>query len=323
MTGLWGFREKLRSIYASYDVFITPAIRFVFGFVVFHTLNSNLGAMARLNSVLVELVLSLVCCILPYGVMAFLAGLVLLAHVSSISLEMTMILFAALLIVAVIYNGIQPQDSYLLLLTPLFFHLRIPYAIPILAGLSCGLSSVVSVCCGTALFYIMQYIRQNMGNLSGEASLEAAEQLVQIARTLLSNRLMVVMIATCAVGFLAVYLVRRLPVNFSWAIAIVVGALAQTAAIFIGDFMFDVSVPMGQLLAGLVLSVLLAAVYHFFVFAVDYTRTEYVQFEDDDYYYYVKAVPKIAISLPDVKVQRYGGAKKRGPEEPDQHVGRV
>ena len=55
----------------------------------------------------------------------------------------------------------------------------------------------------------------------------------------------------------------------------------------------------------------LAAVYHFFVFAVDYTRTEYVQFEDDDYYYYVKAVPKIAISLPDVKVQRFNDGRRR------------
>ena len=43
-------------------------------------------------------------------------------------------------------------------------------------------------------------------------------------------------------------------------------------------------------------SALIAVVYHFFVFAVDYTRTEYVQFEDDDYYYYVKAVPKSFIT---------------------------
>ena len=45
-------------------------------------------------------------------------------------------------------------------------------------------------------------------------------------------------------------------------------------------------------------------IYQFFVFAVDYTRTEYLQYEDDDYYYYVKAVPKLTVSAPDVKVQR-------------------
>ena len=310
MIGLWVFREKLRGFYARFDVFINPLIRFAFGLVVFHMLNGNLGAMARLNHVLVEVVLALVCSVMPYGVMVFLAGILLLAHVSSISLEMALILLVLLLFILILYFGLQPRDSYLLLLTPIFFHLKIPYAIPILVGLSCGLSSVVTVCCGVMLFYVMQYIKQNMGTLSGDTTLGIAEQLMQIIRTLVSNRLMVVMMVTCAAGILIVYLIRRLPVNFSWAIAIVAGALTQIAAIFIGDFLFDVSVPMPQLLAGLILSMALAAVYHFFVFAVDYTRTEYVQFEDDDYYYYVKAVPKIAVSLPDIKVQRFNDGRR-------------
>ena len=32
---------------------------------------------------------------------------------------------------------------------------------------------------------------------------------------------------------------------------------------------------------GIILSVLAALIYQFFVFAVDYTRTEYLQYEDD------------------------------------------
>jgi hypothetical protein len=48
----------------------------------------------------------------------------------------------------------------------------------------------------------------------------------------------------------------------------------------------------------------IAAVIHFFAFYVDYTRTENVQFEDDDYYYYVKAVPKVTLSAPEKKVKK-------------------
>ncbi len=311
MIELWVFREKLRSIYAKFDVFLNPLFRFVFGFAAFHLLNSNLGARAALNHILVEVVLALICSVLPYGAMVFLAGALLLAHVSSISLEMTLILAVLLLFILILYFGLHPGDSYLLLLTPIFFYLKIPYAIPILVGLSCGLSSAATVCCGVGLFYVMHYIRQNMGTLSGESTLGMAEQLTQIVRTLFSNRLMLVMMVTCAAGIVVVYLIRRLSVDYSWAIAIAAGALTQVAAVFIGDFLYDVSVPMGQLLAGMILSVALAAVYHFFVFAVDYSRTEYVQFEDDDYYYYVKAVPKIAVTPPDVKVQKFS-ARRRG-----------
>ena len=159
MIGLWVFREKLKGFYARFDVFINPLIRFVFGLVVFHMLNGNLGAMARLNNGLVEVMMALVCSVLPYGVMVFLAGILLLAHVSSISLEMAIILLVLLLFILILYFGLQPRDSYLLLLTPIFFHLKIPYAIPILVGLSCGLSSAVTVCCGVMLFYVMQYIK--------------------------------------------------------------------------------------------------------------------------------------------------------------------
>ena len=34
---------------------------------------------------------------------------------------------------------------------------------------------------------------------------------------------------------------------------------------------------------------------------------EYTQFEDDDYYYYVKAVPKIKIAAPKKDVKRING----------------
>ena len=61
-------------------------------------------------------------------------------------------------------------------------------------------------------------------------------------------------------------------------------------------------------------SLILSGIYTFFVFAVDYSRTEYVQFEDDDYYYYVKAVPKLTVSTPDVKVQKINARKLQRPQ---------
>ena len=52
-----------------------------------------------------------------------------------------------------------------------------------------------------------------------------------------------------------------------------------------------------------IISILLAYILQFFVLAVDYSRTEYTQFEDDDYYYYVKAIPKVKVTATDVQVK--------------------
>ena len=96
--------------------------------------------------------------------------------------------------------------------------------------------------------------------------------------------------------------------NSAFVIPVLKFVVAFTAIFLINrnaGFMPKIS---GSLVPGLIIAILLSAavagVYHFFVFAVDYSRTEFVQFEDDDYYYYVKAVPKIAVTKPDVKVQK-------------------
>ena len=53
-------------------------------------------------------------------------------------------------------------------------------------------------------------------------------------------------------------------------------------------------------LAGIILSgvaaIIIGFVIEFFELGVDYSRTELTQFEDDEYIYYVKAVPKALVS---------------------------
>ena len=207
------------------------------------------------------------------------------------------------------YYGFQPGDSYLLLITPIFYILKIPYAVPLLVGLSKTPIAVVPVGCGTFIYYVLQYVKQNAGVLTNDASLDIAQKYVQIMKSMMGNKLMMLMIVSCVAGVFVVYLIRRLSIDYAWIIAIVVGAIAQLTVIFIGDYIFDVSAPMAQLLLGTLGSMLIAGIYNFLIFSVDYSRTEYIQFEDDDYYYYVKAVPKITISTPDVKVQKINSTK--------------
>ena len=75
-----------------------------------------------------------------------------------------------------------------------------------------------------------------------------------------------------------------------------------------------------SLILGSVLAVLAALVLEFFIFSVDYSRTEIVQFEDDEYYYYVKAVPKNILSTPDKKVKRINKQRKKTPVKQEKHV---
>lgn len=310
MVVLLVLKESLKSIYARYAVFVCAVMKFVLAWVVVFLLNSNLGFMKELGNPWVMLGISLFCAFLPYSGISFVMAAVMLAHFYGVSLEMTLITGIFLILVALLYYGFHPEDSYWLILTPVAFALKVPYLIPILAGLSGRLLSVIPVCCGTIVYYIISYVKQNAGVLTNDASEDITQRYAQLIRSFVGNRTMGVFVVACAVGILLVYLVRMLSVDYAWVLAITAGILGQLTVIMAGNLVFGVSVPLMEMTIGIVISLVLAGLYHFYVFAVDYNRTEYLQYEDDDYVYYVKAVPKVVVSRPDVQVQRMNNPKR-------------
>lgn len=98
-------------------------------------------------------------------------------------------------------------------------------------------------------------------------------------------------------------------VDYAWGIAIGVGAITDIFVLLIGDFVLDVSNSLLMLIVGSLVAVLVALVLHFFLFSVDYSRTERVQFEDDEYYYYVKAVPKMSVTTRKKQIKKINAKK--------------
>ena len=101
-------------------------------------------------------------------------------------------------------------------------------------------------------------------------------------------------------------------VDYAWEIAIVAGALGNINVMAYGYIIIDVQLSYVSLIVGSIVAVILALILKFFVFSVDYTRTEYLQFEDDKYYYYVKAVPKASVAIPEKTVKRINERQKTG-----------
>ena len=288
-------KERLKSFYGKYATPVNGVIKFLYSLAAMALLNGNIGYRTELTGPVA---------LLPYGAIGCLLGAVMLAHIYAVSMETALITAVILIILILLYYGFQPGDSFWLVLTPMAFLLKIPFAVPLLAGLAGSLLTVIPVGSGVVIYYIISYVKQNAGVLTNDASVDITQKFVQIIRGLLSSQEMMVMIMVCVVGILCVYLLHNMSLDYAWEIAIVTGTIAQLAAVFVGDFIFHVSMPVPKLLIGALISLAVALLYHFFVFTVDYTRTEYVQYEDDDYVYYVKAVPKVAVARTDVKVQR-------------------
>ncbi len=310
MRGLLAGKEALKAFYAGYSAIVNAVLRFITAFFAVFLINQNIGLMPKLSGSLVPLIAGIICAFLPFGAIAFLIGIFLLAQLFAASMEVALITFLFLLIVILLYYGFQPGDSAYLIVTPIMFFLKVPFAIPLILGLTGSLISVIPMSCGIFLYYVILYVKQNGSFLAGSEQTEITQMLAQVLKNLLANPTMLVMVAACCLGALAVCVIKNLSINYSWSMAIAAGLILQILVVFIGDFRFGVPVSVPELLVGLVGASAAALIYQLFVFSVDYSRTEYTQFEDDDYYYYVKAVPKIAISKTDVKVQKINRLKK-------------
>lgn len=315
MRGLLELKERLKAFYAKYSSFVNAAARFAVAFAAFYMIIKNAGFLTKLNSPLAALLGGLLCSFLPTGAIAPLTGLFLLVQLYAASMEVAVITFAFLLIVLLLYYGLQPGGSILLVVTPVLFFLKVPFAVSLLVGLAGSLVSVIPMSCGIFLYYVILYVKQNSSFLAGSEQAEMTQIISQVVKSLLGNSTMLVMIAACCLGSITVYLIRRLSVSYAWTVAIMAGAVVQLLVIFLGDFKLNVSFSVSELMFATVISAAAAGVYHFFVFSVDYSRTEYVQFEDDDYYYYVKAVPKMSVSAQEIRVQKITTRKsvKRPP----------
>ena len=189
-------------------------------------------------------------------------------------------------------------------LLPLMFMLKIPYIIPIAVGLLCTPLSVVSVACGTIAYYLVLFIKENAQTISDLETEEAIGKFRFVIDGLLGNREIVIVLIAFSVIVITVYVIRILSVDHSWTIGMCVGGVLGATILLIGDLSFDTHISLLSLIIGMIVSLLLAVGLQFFVFNVDYSRTEYVQFEDDEYYYYVKAVPKNSVPQTKVNVKK-------------------
>ena len=140
----------------------------------------------------------------------------------------------------------------------------------------------------------------------------------------ISNKGMILTIVAFTATIIIVYLIRRMSIANAWQIAIASGILFETIGLIAGYMLLGISGKTVSVLVGNVISLLIAFVIQFLFFNLDYSRTERLQFEDDEYYYYVKAVPKAVVSGTNKQVKRFSGkdekerlTKKRFAEEMD------
>lgn len=298
MTALLELRENLKKIYSRNEAFILPVIKFLLGVIVLSIINGKMGYMTKLDNMAIVLIVSLLCSFLPTGFMAFFAMMFAVLHMYALSIETAAVGLVVFLLLYLLFLRFTAKEALVVVLTPVLCMLKLPYVMPVAMGLIGTPASCVSVGCGVVVYYLLQTVITNAPTINSMGAEEATAKLRLLIDGMLGNKAMLVMIAAFAITVIVVYLIRRMSVDHSWTIAMVAGVMIEVMILLVGDLMYDTNLSIVSALLGAVVTLIACKIIEFFRFCLDYSRTEKVQFEDDEYYYYVKAVPKMTVAAP-------------------------
>lgn len=304
MTALLELRENLKKIYSRNEAFILPVIKFLLGVIVLSIINGKMGYMTKLDNMAIVLIVSLLCSFLPTGFMAFFAMMFAVLHMYALSIETAAVGLVVFLLLYLLFLRFTAKEALVVVLTPVLCMLKLPYVMPVAMGLIGTPASCVSVGCGVVVYYLLQTVITNAPTINSMGAEEATAKLRLLIDGMLGNKAMLVMIAAFAITVIVVYLIRRMSVDHSWTIAMVAGVMIEVMILLVGDLMYDTNLSIVSALLGAVVTLIACKIIEFFRFCLDYSRTEKVQFEDDEYYYYVKAVPKMTVAAPTNTVKK-------------------
>ena len=126
---------------------------------------------------------------------------------------------------------------------------------------------------------------------------------------------MVLMAVAFCLATLAVYALNRLPLDYMEYASVAAGGLLLLIIILLGSQILSLSVPILPLVIGCLAAILAALVISFCLGSYDYSRPEFLKYEDDEYRYYVKAVPRMVVPKSERKIQEISGHRRPAEEK--------
>lgn len=297
MKALLLVREYVKKIYSEFEYPCQIIVKFLFSLIALSYLTSHLGFYEVLNLFPIRLFIAVICGFIPVPFTVLLICIVALGHLFKLSVFIGALALIVFLIVYFMYLRFAPSQGIFMIAIAVLTPFNLQYAVAFLLGMFFGPVAVIPA----ALTYIvLAFSKQILAAAPSIGSGFDMELILssyqQIINGLISDKTMVLMIVSMAVVIVLTYIISRMPFDYSWYVAIVVAAVANIFVCVVGKSALHADISVGKLVAATVIGVIPAVIMQFLKCVVDYPKKVHVQFEDDDYYYYVKAVPKMSFN---------------------------
>ncbi|MEJ8734559.1 hypothetical protein [Mediterraneibacter sp. ICN-202921] len=312
MSTLLVLKEQIQQIYAKYSMYITKALQFLFGLLLFGTINANIGFMKGASSIICTVGLAAVCAFLPLLIMTLAATALVLVHLYALSMPIAAFAAGVFLLMYIFYFRFTPKRAWVVLIAVLACAYKMPVVLSVAFGLMGAPVLAVPAACGVMAYYLVHLVKVSSTALQGADAGGMISTLMTFAKQAVGNKEMWTIALAVVLGLLVVNAIRTRAVDHAWKIASAAGAVAAVIVGMAGNLALGLHISYAVLIGSGIMAMLVGLVLEFLFFSVDYSGTEHIQFEDDEYYYYVKAVPKVGVAVPEKSVKRI--TKHQGQE---------
>lgn len=303
MAYLLEMRDKVKLLYQTYSMYANVVLKFVFSLVLFLAIRSGIGLDTRVSSVGICIVLALVGAFLPVSVLTFFALALCSIDLLKISYVCTAVFVIVYIILWLFLLRHSSKYGYVFLATPVLLLWGGQYAIPLIFGMAASPIAALCVLGGTVMYSILSICK---GISAGETNVNP-DEILQLYRYIMNkfiaNKEMYMYIIVLVGMMLLINAIRTRKFNFAGEIAVISGAIVNIVLFIMASMVLEVKISIIGLIIWSVLGAIIGYVSAAFVKILDYSSVENVQFEDDDYYYYVKAVPKLKVAAAQNKVK--------------------
>ncbi len=309
-------RELIIALYKRYEVVFIYVIKFIVGLIIFGSINKigfvrpEIATLTKnAPSFTLTALMSILFTFLPINVGYALMIAAIFAQLSA-TIEVAVFVTGFLAAVLFLYARLDNKESFLIIATILAFNIKLPYLVPLVAGLYFSLTSVIPVTIGVFIYSFIPIIKNLMTSVpTADLNIFAMPQTfsdfyVALLNNITSNQQWVFTSFIFSMTIIVVYIVSRLSLDYAREISIIMGAVLNIVSYIIAVMVANLDIDIFIMILLTIFCALATEIITFFDMVLDYQRAERVSFSDNENFYYVKIIPKVILSKRERVVKR-------------------
>ena len=267
MTGLIIFREHIKKIYSTADIYILPALKFLVALIVFTQINSRFGYFEMFNNIFIVLVLSIICALLPFNGTVVIGMVMIVINCFALGTEVGLFALALYLLLLILILRFVSSESFAVLIAPFAFAFYFAAAIPVSLGLTKRTVSALTGVCAVISVYFLKMLPA-IEKLKS-ADVNGLELFRKMLTDLLQNQEMLMYIIIFAAVTLVVHLIHTLLTTYGWSISIIVGCGAYLVLALLGSMLTGLRLNIPDLIITVLVSAGICFLISFFLFSTN------------------------------------------------------